>query len=160
MIRRTTDYQFYDWDGNTIPIELKSIDTATPALSAIVMLNEKNPTFMGAEILLDKSQVLHAEWRFKVHMTGDEDAAGTGSTLKVEVLGSDSLTQAGELNSPQVMFGTGNIAVTDLVKGHVIYDGLIPQNFKANYLQLKLTVGTAKFTAGKLVAEAYAIRDV
>ena len=160
MIGFTTDYKTYDSSTGSTYIELKSIETATPAKTMPVALGTGKATYRGGEIILNTPGLLHAQWRIEVRLVGGEAVAGATSTLKVEVQGADEAS-GDTLTSPETVFGTGAYTTAELnaLKDGIIYDGLIPENFKRNYVQIVLTVGTAKFTAGKVEVRIYATNE-
>ncbi len=158
-VRANVDYLFHDDETGKRYLELKTMTTSSPKLSATAVLNGHTIEYDGHEIMLDYDQKNLADWRLIVWVGEEEDCASSGSaTLKVEVLGGSTLEEDGDISSPEVVFGTGDIDVAELKKGYVVYDGLVPQNFKADNVQLRVTVGTAVFTAGKLYATFNAVR--
>lgn len=154
-INLNANFPFYNITTGSREVALKDISASGSKESDIIQIGGPAPTVDGHQLLLDRDQLLHQDWRVKVWVQG-EDAVGSGATLTVAILGSDTVV-SGALSSPETLDSKASLEPTALVNGTYIYDMLLPDSWKRNYMQIKLTVGSTQFTAGKVCAEVYAI---
>ena len=153
-IRTNISYLFYDPETGNRFLDLKSIETATPKKSEVLNLYGDPISYDGHEMVLANEEKFYPDWRVKIYTLDDEaPAMGSSGTIKIDILGSDSIS-GGELSSPETLWTSGSL--TALGAGQNMFDAILPMSMRRRYIQIQITVGTAKMTAGRLYAEAYA----
>lgn len=87
--------------------------------------------------------------RLSVKMVTSAVSAG-GGTLKAELIMADDEALTSNVKSLKI---TDVIAVAQLVKGYEFRLGYLPPGITKKWLGIRITIGTAVFTAGKITAK-------
>lgn len=156
-VNKNANFPFYNVEKDQQYLALSSVSTSSATKSGLIQISEEPIKVDGAEMLLDLNHRIHADWMLKIWLGGDEaPTAGASGTLKIDLLKGDKIS-SGDISSPETVSVLAATEATSLSAGQKIFEGLLPDTWKASYLQIQVTVGTAAFTKGKLYAEVYAI---